>query len=64
MENQKTGGIGFLGVLTCVFIALKLMGYIAWNWFWVLSPIFIPSIIVLIIFIILLIIAIVKEMDK
>ena len=32
-------GPGFLGLLTIVFITLKLTGYIAWSWWWVLSPI-------------------------
>jgi len=31
-------GPGFLGILTIVFITLKLTGYIAWSWWWVLSP--------------------------
>lgn len=37
--KAKSGSITFNGVLTCIFIALKLMGHIDWNWFWVLSPI-------------------------
>ena len=36
------GGIGFLGLLTIVFITLKLCGVINWSWLWVLSPIWIP----------------------
>ena len=43
--NTNTGGIGFFGLLTIVFIALKLTGYIAWSWWWVLSPIWIPVVI-------------------
>lgn len=35
-------GIGFLGLLTVLFIGLKLTGYIAWSWLWVLSPLWIP----------------------
>ena len=31
-------GPGFLGLLTIVFITLKLTGYIAWSWWWVLFP--------------------------
>ena len=34
-------GPGFLGLLTIVFITLKLTGYIAWSWWWVLSPLWI-----------------------
>ena len=41
-----SGGCGFLGLLTIVFIVLKLCGKIAWSWWWVLSPIWIPLIIV------------------
>jgi hypothetical protein len=46
-KTNSSGGIGFFGLLTIVFITLKLTGYIAWSWFWVLSPIIIPLIIVL-----------------
>jgi len=31
--------IGFVGLLTILFIGLKLTGYIGWHWWWVLSPI-------------------------
>lgn len=34
--------IGFTGLLALMFIALKLMGYISWSWWWVTSPIWIP----------------------
>lgn len=30
--------IGFLGLLAIVFIVLKLVGTIDWNWIWVLAP--------------------------
>jgi len=36
--------MGFLPLLALLFIGLKLTGYIAWSWFWVLSPIIIPAI--------------------
>ena len=35
---SASGGIGFFGLLTVAFIVLKLVGIIAWPWFWVLSP--------------------------
>lgn len=34
-----SSGIGFPGLLTVLFIGLKLTNYIDWSWFWVLSPI-------------------------
>lgn len=43
----STGGIGFCGLLTLVFITLKLLGVIAWSWWWVLSPLWIPVALVL-----------------
>ena len=38
----RSGGIGFCGLLTVVFIALKLGGVIGWSWWWVLAPLWIP----------------------
>ena len=40
-EKNTSGGIGFVGLLTIVFIVLKLCKVIAWSWLWVLSPIWI-----------------------
>jgi len=42
MSNETTSGISFSGLLTIVFIVLKLTNYIDWSWWWVLSPIWIP----------------------
>ena len=41
-NNSSSGGIGFCGLLTVLFIALKLTGVIRWSWIWVLAPIWIP----------------------
>lgn len=43
-NKQASGGIGFAGLLTIVFIILKLCGVIAWSWWWVLSPLWISEI--------------------
>ena len=40
-SSSSSGGIGFGGLLTVVFITLKLTGYITWSWWWVLSPLWI-----------------------
>lgn len=45
----------FIGMLTIVFITLKLLGKIAWSWWWVLSPMWIPAIGLLLIFIVCII---------
>lgn len=44
MKEESSGGIGFCGVLTVLFIALKLTGFIHWSWIWVLSPLWISVI--------------------
>lgn len=55
-NSKSNGGIGFCGLLTVAFIVLKLCKVIKWSWLWVLSPIWIPTILV-IIFIVIYIIA-------
>lgn len=43
MDNKvSTGGVSFGGLLTVLFIGLKLTGTINWSWIWVLSPLWIP----------------------
>lgn len=57
MENNKTtrsGGIGFTGLLTIVFIVLKLCKVISWSWLWVLSPIWICAALFLILLVVAL----------
>ena len=54
MENKSTttvSGIGFSGLLTIVFIVLKLIGVINWRWIWVLSPIWISIVLTIILII-------------
>ena len=45
-SNSSNGGVGFIGLLTIVFITLKLTGYIDWSWVWVTSPIWITTLII------------------
>lgn len=52
-QTQSSGGIGFTGLLAVLFIGLKLGGVISWPWIWVLSPIWLP--IVLIVLLVLII---------
>lgn len=46
-SSAAGGGIGFCGLLAIVFIVLKLIGIIKWSWVWVLSPLWIPTILVI-----------------
>lgn len=52
--RKMSRGIGFGGLLTIVFIVLKLLGKITWSWVWVLAPVWIPVILVFIISILFL----------
>jgi uncharacterized protein (DUF983 family) len=48
--SSSSSGIGFPGLLTVLFIGLKLTGYISWSWWWVLSPLWISALIALVFF--------------
>lgn len=37
----SSGNIGFAGLLTILFVALKLTHVIGWSWWWVLAPLWI-----------------------
>jgi len=50
--SSSSSGIGFSGLLTILFIGLKLTGFINWPWIWVLSPIWISFLIVFVFFLI------------
>jgi hypothetical protein len=45
--NKNYSGISFSGLLAVAFIVLKLMHYIDWSWWFVLSPLWAPFAIVL-----------------
>jgi hypothetical protein len=45
--------IGPIGLLTLIFITLKLTGVIAWSWWWVLSPIWITGSVIMVLAILL-----------
>lgn len=62
-SSSSSSGISFSGLLTVLFIGLKLTGYINWSWWWVLSPMIISLSIVLLIILTFIIIAL-HDMKK
>ena len=54
-NNVQKVSLNFGEVLLIAFIVLKLCGVIDWSWWWVLSPFWIPLIIVIILLIIFMI---------
>ena len=51
-SSSSSGGVGFAGLLTVLFVGLKLTDYIDWSWWWVLSPIWISFLLVIVFLII------------
>lgn len=37
-NSSSSGGIGIVGALLILFVALKLCEVIDWSWWWVMSP--------------------------
>lgn len=52
MNKSGTGGLSFLSALQIAFIVLKLTGFIHWSWLWVLSPIWLPVMILGMLFVV------------
>lgn len=55
-NSSNYGGVGFIGLLTVLFIGLKLTGYISWSWWWVLSPIWISWLVIIPILLVVLVV--------
>lgn len=53
---------GFIGILTLIFITLKLCNVIAWSWVWVLSPLWIGAIILVVFLAVMLIPALIQDL--
>lgn len=68
-DNNESGGrldvyamqSLLLGLLTIAFTVLKLCGVIKWSWWWVLAPIWIPSLLLVGILIIIILVIAHKE---
>lgn len=63
-NGTQTGGITFAGLLTILFIALKLTHVIDWSWLWVLSPIWISVAIGIVIVLACFVIAVIRTSKK
>ncbi|MCP3811582.1 hypothetical protein NLX62_04455 [Mycobacteriaceae bacterium Msp059] len=64
MSTQKAAnggnGIGFGTVLFIVFLTLKLTGVIAWSWWWITAPLWIPAAVIVLV---LVLAVVLKERD-
>ena len=48
MNEDRHVHVGIIDVLFLIFLVLKLTGLINWSWWWVTSPLWIGTILVLI----------------
>ena len=60
-NSSQSGGIGFAGLLTIVFITLKLCHVIDWSWWWVLAPLWITAAIIAVVMILVVIVAVIAD---
>lgn len=63
---KESRGVGLATVIGVVFIILKLVGVIAWSWWWVLSPFWISLGLALVLVIVLRVVIsiIIDKYDK
>jgi len=55
-KNNSSGGSGIVGLLTILFIGLKLSNIITWTWLWVLSPLWILTLLVVVVYVVIVIV--------
>jgi hypothetical protein len=60
-NTNVSSGIGFTGLLTMIFIFLKLTEQIAWSWWWILSPIWINCAIVILFLLVVCLVTILSK---
>lgn len=64
MNVERSGGIGFVGLLQICFLVLKLCGVISWSWVWVLAPIWISAAIGILLILAIVIVAFAADNDQ
>ena len=60
-KESSSSGVSFVGLLTILFIALKLTNFIDWSWWWVLSPMWLSGVILVLAVLLLVLIRKAKE---
>ncbi len=60
-SGSSSGGISFAGLLTVLFIALKLTHVVDWSWWWVLSPLWISAALAILVLLVIGVVVVVKK---
>lgn len=56
-EKKASSGVGFLGLLTLVFVIAKILGYVTFSWWLVFLPVIAPALLGILLVVIGLIIS-------
>ena len=64
MKGTNSYNIGLVGVLTLIFIALKLCKLITWSWWWVLSPLWMSVVFTIIVLNLIILFGIIIQILK
>ena len=62
--NSSSSGIGFAGLLTILFIYLKLTDKIDWSWWWIFSPLWISALVGIAVLFIFFMVIFIMELNK
>ena len=60
-DRPPSGGIGLAGLLTVLFVGLKLTHYIDWSWWWVLAPLWLPGVTLIVVGLVIFMIGLMVE---
>jgi len=66
MEKEAVvkSGTFLTGLLTIIYMVLKLTGVINWSWWWVLSPLWLPVVLVLFVLLVVFTVVFIVEYNK
>lgn len=62
--SSASGGIGFSGLLTILFVGLKLTHVINWSWWWVFAPMWVPALVGVLILLVVLAVFVLNRLRR
>lgn len=60
-KQAAASGIGLFDLLFVVFLVLKLTNVIAWSWWWITAPLWVPLALVILILLVIIGIGVFKD---
>ena len=62
--SSASGGISFFGLLTVLFVGLKLTHVINWSWWWVFAPMWGPALVGVLILLVVLAVFVLNRLRR